>query len=112
MRNEKSRELLKQTVIEILEINNNIYKDIDWELREVSDEDHMLVKLFNTNVDLLQLYLNFLYPERKKGAVKKLHFVRGPTVKTTGERVNVKESRKKYLSAIIDNQYKVQSNEK
>ena len=61
MRNEKSRELLKQTVTQILEINNNIYIDIDWELREVSNEDHMLVKLFNTNVDLIQLYLDFLY---------------------------------------------------
>ena len=61
MRNEKSRELLKQTVTQILEINNNIYIDIDWELREVSNEDHMLIKLFNTNVDLIQLYLDFLY---------------------------------------------------
>ena len=112
MRNEKSRELLKQTVIQMMEITNNIYIGIDWELREVSHEDHMLVELFNTNVDLIQLYLDFLYPERQKGAVKKLHFVRGPTVKTTEGRVDEKESTKKYLSEIIDNQYKVQSNEK
>ena len=70
-----SRELLEESVKSLIDINNNIYTRISWlPKEEISEYDYELIRLFNSNIDLTQRLLDFLYPERQKGDVRKLCF--------------------------------------
>lgn len=72
-----SRHILEESVKSLIDINNNIYTKISWLPKEkISADDYELIRLFNSNIDITQILLDFLYPERHKGDVRKLRFKR------------------------------------
>ncbi len=61
-----NNELLQETIEANIKICNQIYTQIDRTPQKKSDADFMLVKTFNTLVELNQMALDILYPERNK----------------------------------------------
>tara|TARA_R100001460_G_scaffold17234_1_gene37255 strand:- start:1275 stop:1601 length:327 start_codon:yes stop_codon:yes gene_type:complete len=61
-----NKELLQEMVESNMQTCNQIYTQIDRNPKEKSDADFMLVKSFNTLVEVNQKALDVLYPERHK----------------------------------------------
>ena len=59
-----NKELLQEMIESNMQTCNQIYTQIDRTPKEKSDADFMLVKSFNTLVEVNQKALDVLYPER------------------------------------------------
>tara|TARA_R100000935_G_C2837793_1_gene169137 strand:+ start:391 stop:696 length:306 start_codon:yes stop_codon:yes gene_type:complete len=77
----RNEELLNKTTIEIVKICNEIYTKVDrstGDTTDISDADTQLLKVFNLLVDMNQVNLNILHPERNR-KVRVCHLVHETT---------------------------------